>query len=188
VPFSVISTNSTPLRSQNKVAITLSADLTILNFFDRGYPGCFYFMLAILSPGSDWWTHVSSPVTMRSRKSWPWVAYCWRNERALTILCALWSSDSARGTHLAQTLWKPNSWIILIISHAKPPNHAEAHSQSLFCYPRLLLQHVLCSRGCFLLLVCHFSCYPLSQLDRIWSLTPFRHTSTTHRFFPVNFD
>ena len=45
VPFSMKSTNSTPLQSQKTIAITLPADLPTLNFFNHRDPGCHHSML-----------------------------------------------------------------------------------------------------------------------------------------------
>lgn len=141
-----MSTNNTPLLSQNTVAIAFSADLPILIFFWSRGPGIFPFHACIFVSAEWRWTCVSSPVKMHSKEivtmngilleEWP-----------RTILCTLWSSDSAHGTHRAQTLWTPN---FCLLSHTKGPNHVQTHSHPRLCYSRLLLQHVLCSRGCLL--------------------------------------
>ena len=91
VPFFMESTNSTPLQSQTPQLslcqqICTSWIFLIVGAWDVSTP-----CLHILSLQSNGWTHILSPVTMHLRKPWPWMAYCWRNERALTILCTLWN-------------------------------------------------------------------------------------------------
>ena len=167
VPFSMKSTNSTPLQSRNTITITLPTYSPNLNFFYHRDPGCFHSILA---------RFVLSPVTVCLRKLWLWMAYYWRNESALNILCTLWSSDSAHGSNHARTLRKPTFWIILtVVQCERPKQRSSSLSQSSVFQD-------CCFNTCFiltglLLSACHFSHYRLSQFDRIWSLnTILQHT------------
>ena len=53
VPLSVISTKRTTTWSRNTIAITLPADLSILNYLDHGDPVCCQTLLARFVYGSD---------------------------------------------------------------------------------------------------------------------------------------
>lgn len=73
-PLSRKSTDNTPSWSQYTVVITWPTDGRTLNFLLRGEPWCLH--VSIL--GVLCWTHVPSPLKMRSRMSWTWVVYCCR--------------------------------------------------------------------------------------------------------------
>jgi hypothetical protein len=57
-----------PFMSKNTVAITLRTDDVVLNFFAVGDYGCFHIIEFRFVYGVMWWTQVSSPVTILSRK------------------------------------------------------------------------------------------------------------------------
>ncbi|GFQ82070.1 hypothetical protein TNCT_462001 [Trichonephila clavata] len=84
VPTSKKSSNKTPwaVRSTVKTVVwktwsvktvrsTLPAEGVVLNFFRTGDDGCFHSIDLAFDSGVKWWTHVSSPVTIRNRKSLP---------------------------------------------------------------------------------------------------------------------
>jgi len=163
VPFSMKSTNSTLLQSRNTITITLPTDSPILNFFYHRDPGCFHSIFA---------RFVLSPVTVCLRKLWLWMAYYWRNESALNVLCTLWSSDSAYGSNHARILWKPTFWTILSLVQCERPKH---HSSSL--------SHSSVIQDCY------FSHYPMSQFNWIWNLnTILPHADDFPPLPPVNLE
>lgn len=153
--FAMKSTNSTPLQSRSTITIPLPTDSPILNIFNCRDLGCFHSICA---------RFVLSPVTVYLRKLWLWMAYYWRNESALNILCTLWSSDSAHGANHAQTFFRPTFWIILTVVQCERPKQ---------CWSSLSRSSVIqdcCFNTCFvlkglLLSVCHFSHYQMSQFD-----------------------
>jgi hypothetical protein len=156
VPFSMKSTNSTPLQSRSTITITLPTDLPILNFFYCRDAGCFHSTLACF---------VLSPVTVCLRRLWPWMAYYRRNESALNILCTLWSSYSALGSNHAQTLWKPTFWIILTVVQCERRKHSVTHLLSkTAASTRALFSRVHADVGLPLLW------FSMSQSDQTWSL------------------
>jgi hypothetical protein len=56
-----------PHISRKNVSISFLQDGCCLNFLRTGDDGCFHSMLCLLLSGSQWWTHVSSPVMIRSK-------------------------------------------------------------------------------------------------------------------------
>jgi len=75
VAFSMKSTNHTTLRSQNTTAITLSGLVQLELFGSRGL-GMLPVQICMFCLREWRWTDISYPLTMHSRKTWPWMAYC----------------------------------------------------------------------------------------------------------------
>jgi hypothetical protein len=76
--------------------------------------------------------------------------------------------------HRAQSLWKPNHWIILTV--VVPSKRPKSWSGSVTVTDLLLnIAAPACTLfwGCLLLSICHFSHCLSSQLNRIWSLNTF---------------
>lgn len=95
------------------VSIIFPTDDTKLSFLVRGGA-----RMLLLHTRTFWlemlcWTYVSSPMTMSSRKSRPWMIYCWRNGETYIIFFALWSLKRACGTQCAHILGNYNCIIIL---------------------------------------------------------------------------
>lgn len=72
------------------------------------FPGfwCFHFIPTHFNSWVPWWIHVSSLVTMHFIKSWSWMAYCWRNDRACHSLCLVILGNDSRDlscTHIMKS-------------------------------------------------------------------------------------
>jgi hypothetical protein len=178
MPFSMKSTNSTPLQSRSTITITLLTDSPILNFFYHTDPGCFHSILA---------RFVLAPVTACLRKLWPWMACYRRNESALNILCTLWSSESAHGSSHAQTLWKPTFSIILTVVQCERPKQCSSSLSHSSVIQDCSSTRALFSRAC--------CCQPATSFIvrcanstgfEVW--TPFCHTLMILHLFPINLD
>ncbi|GFQ71228.1 hypothetical protein TNCT_711811 [Trichonephila clavata] len=113
VPTSKKSSNKTPWASQKTVRSTLPAEGVVLNVFWTGDDGCFHSIDAAFNSGVKWWTHVSSLVTIRNRKSLP---SSWKRTRCsrLTAMRCSWCVEvNCRGTHHADTfLYRRMSWMM----------------------------------------------------------------------------
>jgi len=118
VPLSRSCSSNIPCESQKIVSITFLAEGWLLNFFFTGDPGYFHSMDWRLLSGAKWWTHVSSPLTIRVKNASPSLA--WRSSRRWQMAKRLFfcSSVSSLGSQLAQTSRKPS--LLWMMSYAEP--------------------------------------------------------------------
>lgn len=99
------------------------------------YPSCaITSTLVYINSGSKWWTHVSSPVTIRSKtkvSSWP---HSSKKCFDASIRCSFWRSVSILGTHLALTFLMPR-WSCRILKMVVSDNPTNAESCFFFKRP-----------------------------------------------------
>jgi len=95
-PCYMRSPNSTPIRAQNVVPITLPAEFTTQYFFIHCDPECYHSMLAYFITRVWWWNSM-----------------LFSEEFTTTNGVLLQEWEGACGTLWAHAFWNPNPWIIL---------------------------------------------------------------------------
>jgi hypothetical protein len=129
--------------------------------------------------------NTSSPVTMHLRNPWPLIYCCW-NERAQAFLSTLWSSDYGNNTHSANTLWNPNSQMILttVPCDRLKSCYSSVCNSSVWGlnFPHF---HVWCVCCCVPAISLTFIC---TDMFSFRACTPLCHSWPIHHIVPINSD
>lgn len=136
-----------------------------LNFLVHGEPGCLNSMLARFDSWVLGWTHVSSPVALRSRKSCLWLVNCCRNDMTYAVPFALWSKERSRGDP-----WYTYFMKYQVYNHSGHCSTWQTQVMRQFVHLHSHIRVEFRSLPYLLLWICHVALTSLVVTSLVWNL------------------